>query len=142
MTLSKKLLMAVTACLAISFIGCEDTAAKKAGKLNDESSVAYNEATEGSTMYSEAHGLAYYVVQNSGSTAQDYSIVIEKLVNAKSKLQSSKAHYLHILKVQGDNKDEIKLLGKDSIYQNMDSIDKMVVSIDADLTVPKPYAAK
>lgn len=129
--MKKFLLMSLALLSLVSFAGCSKDAEKAADKIEEK-------AAEGDTLQLQAleelrDAESYLRLMERGAVVTDansLNVAIEKLKKSRATYAASRASYQRALDIHADNRDEVKLMGKDSVYKAMSHIDKIVDLID------------
>lgn len=122
----KKILMMLV--VAISIVGCEDSAKKTADKINDEGEQAQTLAKQGVDEYVQV----LYAKDLSVMNVEELDATRDKLVSSRTHLSAARAKYKHMLDLDSKN-DQVKLIGRDSIEQAIAKIDQINSDIDTRL---------
>ena len=119
----KKILMMLV--LAVSIVGCEESAKKTADKINDEGEQAQALAKQGIDEYVQV----LYAKDVNTMTVEELDLTRNKLVSSRTNLSAARVKYKHMLDLDSNN-DQVKLIGRDSITQAIAKIDELNSEIE------------
>jgi hypothetical protein len=115
----KKFLLTLVA--VVSLVGCAEDSKKVADKMNSDSNQAQQLDKQGSEEYYTA-----LFTSVDDTSVGDLDAQRVRLTTSYDHLSQARAKYKHILDLEDQHKDQVELIGKDSVTNRIAELDKLL----------------